>query len=89
VLVETLQPRLKGARKLLEEKRARILEKLPDGAADVEGAGTDMKHHVRFRPDGDRGAAETSTAGSIYQAAASRRLQRQQVEWIVKLTQPT
>jgi hypothetical protein len=51
--VESLQPRLKDARKLLEEKRASVLERLADGGADVAVDGTEVKHHVRLRSDGD------------------------------------
>jgi hypothetical protein len=52
--VETLQPRLKGARKLLEEKRVEVLQKLSERDIDVAVGGTDVTHHVRLRPDGDR-----------------------------------
>jgi hypothetical protein len=52
--VETLQPRLKGARKLLDEDRVQLLEQLSEGAADVAVGGTEVTHHVRLRPDGDR-----------------------------------
>jgi hypothetical protein len=52
--VETLQPRLKDARKLLADKAATIVADLGDGAFDVSVAGTVTTHHVRLRPDGDR-----------------------------------
>jgi hypothetical protein len=52
--VETLQSRLQGARTLLNEDRVQLLERLSDGAADVAVGGTDVTHHVRLRPDGDR-----------------------------------
>ena len=52
--IETLQPRLRGARRLLDEQRVRLIEQLSNGAADVAVGGTDVTHHVRLRPDGDR-----------------------------------
>jgi hypothetical protein len=52
--VEQLQPRLRGARKLLTEDKAKLLEKTGDDACDVAVAGTDVTHHVRLRPEGDR-----------------------------------
>jgi hypothetical protein len=52
--VETLQPRLQGARKLLDEKRVQLLERLADDGADVAVGGTDVTHHVRLRREGDR-----------------------------------
>ena len=52
--VESLQPRLKGARKLLHEKRVSVLETLSDDRFDVGVGGTGVVHHVRLRPDGDR-----------------------------------
>jgi len=52
--VEALQPRLKGARKLLDEKRVELVHRLGDEAFDLAVGGTDVQHHVRLRPDGDR-----------------------------------
>ena len=52
--VEALQPRLKGARKLLDEKRVELVRRLGDEAFDLAVGGTDVQHHVRLRPDGDR-----------------------------------
>jgi hypothetical protein len=52
--VEALQPRLKGARKLLEENRVSVLKQLPDVQYDLEVGGTGVMHHVRLRADGDR-----------------------------------
>ncbi|HWB00881.1 MAG TPA: SWIM zinc finger family protein [Pirellulales bacterium] len=56
-IVEQLQPRLQGARKLLEDKKLKLVSR---GAApqetdiDVEVAGTDVMHLVRLRADGDK-----------------------------------
>jgi hypothetical protein len=52
--VETLQPRLKDARKLLESHSVEIIADLGGGAFDVGVVGTEVTHHVRLRPDGDR-----------------------------------
>jgi hypothetical protein len=52
--VETLQPRLQGARKLLDANRVEMLKRLSNDAADVAVGGTGTTHHVRLRPDGDR-----------------------------------
>ncbi len=55
--VEQMQPRLKGARKLLAEHKVRILPATGSetpGAADVEVVGTDVLHLVRLRLDSDR-----------------------------------
>ncbi len=52
--VETLQPRLKDARRLLMSNAASIIVELGNGAFDVGVAGTGTTHHVRLRPDGDR-----------------------------------
>jgi hypothetical protein len=52
--VETLQPRLKGARKLLEEGRVAVIQQHSEREIDVGVGGTDVTHHVRLRPDGDR-----------------------------------
>jgi len=52
--IEALQPRLKGARKLLDDKRVAIRKELPDAEYDMEVGGTDVMHHVRLRSDGDR-----------------------------------
>jgi hypothetical protein len=52
--VETLQPRLKEARKLLENKSVKVIADLGGGAFDVGVVGTEVTHHVRLRPEGDR-----------------------------------
>ena len=52
--VETLQPRLKDARKLLERQGVFVLSDLGGGAYDLSVAGSGVQHHVRLRPDGDR-----------------------------------
>jgi hypothetical protein len=53
--VEQLQPRLKGARKLLTEGKARILtQSKPGAAADVEVQGSDTVHLVQLRTSGDK-----------------------------------
>jgi hypothetical protein len=51
--VDALQPRLRDARTLLEERKVRILGEV-DGGWDAAVAGTDVTHHVRLRPSGDR-----------------------------------
>jgi hypothetical protein len=53
-LVEQHQPRLKGARKLLENGQVKVLAVLEDGGADVEVAGTTVAHFVRLRSEGDK-----------------------------------
>ena len=55
--VESLHPRLLGARKLVEEKRIRIVAQSgADEALRAEAyvQGTDVEHRVRLQPDGDR-----------------------------------
>jgi hypothetical protein len=52
--VETLQPRLQGARELLEENRVQLLERISEDAIDMAVGGTDVTHLVRLRSDGDR-----------------------------------
>jgi hypothetical protein len=52
--VESLQPRLQGARKLLDANRVKVLERLSEREVDVAVGGTDVTHHVRLRPEGDR-----------------------------------
>jgi hypothetical protein len=55
--VEQLQPRLKGARKLLTEGKARILTQSKAGTAteaDVEVQGSDTVHLVQLRASGDK-----------------------------------
>lgn len=52
--VAALQPRLKGSQKLVAEDQVKILNELGGGAFDVSVAGTNVTHHVRLRPDGDR-----------------------------------
>ncbi len=51
--VEALQPRLKGARKLLEEGKVRLGDKSRDQIeAYVDGSG--VEHRVRLGPSGAR-----------------------------------
>ncbi len=52
--IDQLQPRLKDARKLLDDGGVKILTTLGDEAADVEVAGTGVFHQVRIRPEGDK-----------------------------------
>lgn len=51
--VETLQPRLANARKLLAADKVRVLQGA-DGGTDVQVAGTGTHHYVRLRQTGDR-----------------------------------
>ena len=53
-LVEKLQPRLKNARKLLEEHKVKIHKNLDLSRIDLLVTGTDVEHWVRLRPEGDR-----------------------------------
>lgn len=52
--VEMMQPRLKGARLLLEKKGVRVIN--ADDGTDITFAviGTEVTHHVRLKDDGDR-----------------------------------
>ncbi|MBC7819284.1 MAG: SWIM zinc finger family protein [Planctomycetaceae bacterium] len=56
--VESLQPRLKDARQLLAEGKARITQQSKAAAgettAEVLVQGTDVEHRVRLLPDGDK-----------------------------------
>jgi hypothetical protein len=55
--VEELQPRLRGARQLVEGEKLKLVSRLDAAqgtAIDVEVAGTDVMHVVRLRPDGDK-----------------------------------
>jgi hypothetical protein len=55
--VESLQPRLKDARQLLEEKKARLIKQSgPSDAvtAEVGVQGTEVEHRVRLTPQGDK-----------------------------------
>jgi hypothetical protein len=52
--VEQLQPRLKGARRLLEKKGVEALLRHGEGSVDLGVAGTGVTHHVRLRPEGDK-----------------------------------
>ncbi len=52
--VEQQQPRLKGARKLLDEDKVTILTRHDDGGIDVEVIGTDVAHFIRLRDEGDK-----------------------------------
>jgi len=55
--VEELQPRLKSARKLLEEDRIRLLKRSEDSDDEIDlevESQSDVVHLVRLRPAGDR-----------------------------------
>ena len=52
--IEAMQPRLKNARKLLEDGGIQVLGQPRADAHDVQVPGTDVAHHVRLRPGGDR-----------------------------------
>ena len=56
--VEALQPRLKDARQLLADGKARIYQRSKDAigavTAEVFVQGTDVEHRVRLFPDGDK-----------------------------------
>jgi len=52
--IEKLQPRLKGARKLLEDKKVELLKTLGGDEFDLSAGGTGVTHHVRLRADGDK-----------------------------------
>ena len=51
--IEALQPRLKNARKLLDDGGARLVERRGE-TVDFEIRGTDVRHQVRLAPAGDR-----------------------------------
>lgn len=54
--VESLQPRLTAARKLLAEQKVRLTQSLhsdPDAVAEAWVQGTDIEHRVTLGPDGD------------------------------------
>jgi hypothetical protein len=53
-LVESLQPRLKDARQLIEDKKVRIVKPLQDDRAEVMVQGTDVEHRVVLAPEGDK-----------------------------------
>jgi hypothetical protein len=52
--IESLQPRLKDARKLVAEGRVAVIAELGGGSFDVGVGGTEVTHHVRLRTEGDR-----------------------------------
>ena len=52
--VEQLQPRLKGANKLLESGQVEIIKRIGDNEYDLEVGGTGVTHHVRLRMDQDK-----------------------------------
>ncbi|MFO1044456.1 MAG: SWIM zinc finger family protein [Planctomycetaceae bacterium] len=55
--IETLQPRLIAARKLIEAKKARVVQRMGTDdmlTAEVMVQGTDVEHRVRLMPDGDK-----------------------------------
>jgi hypothetical protein len=52
--VEALQPRLKGARKLLDEKKVSVAKQIGVDEWDLAVIGSGVTHHVRVRNDGDR-----------------------------------
>ena len=49
--VEKLQPRLKNARRLIEERKLKLLQETPDGVSIYEVAGTGTSHQVRISDD--------------------------------------
>ncbi|MEW5822144.1 MAG: SWIM zinc finger family protein [Cyanobacteriota bacterium] len=52
--VEELQPRLKNAKKLIEDKKIELLLKIDSENYDFAVKGTDVTHTVRIRPDADK-----------------------------------
>ena len=55
--IESLQPRLKAARKLLAENKARVIQRTGSDdtlTAEVMVQGTDVEHRVKLLPDGDK-----------------------------------
>lgn len=52
--IESLQPRLKDANKLLAAGGLHVVADHGAGSYDVSVPGTDVTHHVRLRRDGDR-----------------------------------
>ncbi len=52
--VEQLQPRLKGANKLLESGNVEILKSMEKNEFDLGVGGTDVTHYVRLRADQDK-----------------------------------
>ncbi len=52
--VEALQPRLKGAHKLLADGKVELIERLNDEASNWQVAGTGVYHQVRLRGEGDK-----------------------------------
>jgi hypothetical protein len=52
--IEKLQPRLKNARKLIEDKKIKLLVQRDTEDADFEVEGTGVNHLVRLRPEGDK-----------------------------------
>jgi hypothetical protein len=52
--IDAMQPRLKNARALLADGGIDVLATPAKDAFDVSVPGTDVKHHVRLRSDGDR-----------------------------------
>ena len=52
--VEQMQPRLKGARKLLERGGLEVADRPGEEAVDLRVPGTGVMHYVRLRPDGDK-----------------------------------
>ena len=53
-MVEKLQPRLKNARKLIEDQKIIVHKKIDPARIDLLVKGTDVEHVVRLRPNGDR-----------------------------------
>ena len=82
--VETLQPRLKSAKKLLVENKVRIQHRLDRTSIDLIVQGTDVSHIVRLRTEhdhctcpwfsryqGDRGVCKHILAARMYVANTS------------------
>lgn len=52
--MEQLQPRLKAARKLIDDGGLSVLKESDGGNSDVEVPGSGVAHLVRLRADGDK-----------------------------------
>lgn len=57
-LVEKLQPRLKGARKLLADGKVKVVKRAGEGEADLAVAGTGVEHYVRLRDSDAEGQGD-------------------------------
>ncbi|MEM9348163.1 MAG: SWIM zinc finger family protein [Planctomycetota bacterium] len=52
-LVDKMQPRLKGANKLLADGKVKIVKRIGDGSTDLSVGGTGVDHYVRLRDADD------------------------------------